>query len=157
MFNIKQYNGPIFNLIKAKALIKLRRDFKEEDLTDGVEQCKEVFDNYQEEKKDEVDNMNYFQLIELEIKRKEAEERKIQREKERERVKELKKNQKILKKNDFLEGEEEEKKEDDDKPQKFAVEEEDKDVIQEEVSDITHEGYMQKKIAFKLTKKIFPN
>ena len=98
--------------------------------------------------------MNYFQLIELEIKRKEAEERKIQREKERERVKELKKNQKILKKNDFLEGEEEEKKEDDDKPQKFAVEEEDKDVIQEKVSDITLEGYMQKKIAFKLVKKI---
>jgi len=72
--------------------------------------------NYQEVKKDEADSMNYFQLIELEIKRKEAEERKIQREKERERVKELKKNQKILKKNDFLEGEEEEKKEDDDKP-----------------------------------------
>jgi len=95
MFNIKQYNGPIFNLIKAKALIKLRRDFKEEDLTDGVEQCKEVLDNYQEEKKDESDSMNYFQLIELEIKRKEAEERKIQREKERERSKEYKQNQKI--------------------------------------------------------------
>ena len=192
---LRQYIGPSFNLAKAKALIKLRTDFKEEDLADGVEQCKEVLDNYQEEKKDEADSMNYFQLIELEMKRREAEERRIQREKEREREKELKKNQKILKKNkkkaeaeeggeedeeeegaeeeeeevdeekeddivqynldDFLDGDEEEEKEDDDKPSKFAVEEEDKDVIQEEVSDITHEGYMQKKSHSSWQKRYF--
>ena len=129
---LRQYIGPSFNLAKAKALIKLRTDFKEEDLADGVEQCKEVLDNYQEEKKDEADSMNYFQLIELEIKRKEAEERKIQREKERERAKELKKNQKILKKNKkkLAEdgGEEEEEEE--------AVEEEEEEVEEEKEEDI---------------------
>ena len=192
---LRQYIGPNFNLAKAKALIKLRTDFKEEDLADGIEQCKEVLENYQEEKKDDADCMNYFQLIELEIKRKEAEERKIQREKEREKAKELKKNQKILKKNkkkagaeeedeeeeeedqaeeeeeeveeekeedivqynldDFLDGDEEEEKEDEDKPSKFAVEEEDKEVQQEEVSDITHEGYMQKKSHSSWQKRYF--
>ena len=192
---LRQYIGPTFNLAKAKALIKLRTDFKEEDLTDGVEQCKEVLDNYQEEKKDEADSMNYFQLIELEMKRREAEERRIQREKEREREKELKKNQKILKKNkkkaeaeeggeedeeeegaeeeeeevdeekeddivqynldDFLDGDEEEEKEDEEKPSKFAIEEEDKDVEQEEVSDIVHEGYMQKKSHSSWQKRYF--
>ena len=129
---LRQYIGPSFNLAKAKALIKLRTDFKEEDLADGVEQCKEVLDNYQEEKKDEADSMNYFQLIELEIKRKEAEERKIQREKERERAKELKKNQKIIKKNKkkLAEdgGEEEEEEE--------AVEEEEEEVEEEKEEDI---------------------
>ena len=35
---LRQYIGPTFNLTKAKALIKLRTDFKEEDLTGGVEQ-----------------------------------------------------------------------------------------------------------------------
>ena len=129
---LRQYIGPSFNLAKAKALIKLRTDFKEEDLADGVEQCKEVLDNYQEEKKDEADSINYFQLIELEIKRKEAEERKIQREKERERAKELKKNQKILKKNKkkLAEdgGEEEEEEE--------AVEEEEEEVEEEKEEDI---------------------
>ena len=129
---LRQYIGPSFNLAKAKALIKLRTDFKEEDLADGVEQCKEVLDNYQEEKKDEADSMNYFQLIELEIKRKEAEERKIQREKERERAKELKKNQKILKKNKKKlaeEGGEEEEEEE-------AVEEEEEEVEEEKEEDI---------------------
>ena len=180
---LRQYIGPTFNLAKAKALIKLRTDFKEEDLSDGVDQCKEVLDNYHEEKKDEADSMNYFQLIEMEMKRQEEEEKRIQREKEKEREKELKKDQKAKNKkmkkkenedgkeeeeeeqeeeeeeqeekeedivqfnlDDFLDGEEEqEEKEDDNEEDKFAIEEEDKDVEQEEISDITYEGYMQKK------------
>ena len=136
---LRQYIGPSFNLAKAKALIKLRTDFKEEDLADGVEQCKEVLDNYQEEKKDEADSMNYFQLIELEIKRKEAEERKIQREKERERAKELKKNQKILKKNKkkLAEdgGEEEEEEEAVEEEEEEAEEEKEEDIVQYNLDD----------------------
>ena len=136
---LRQYIGPSFNLAKAKALIKLRTDFKEEDLADGVEQCKEVLDNYQEEKKDEADSMNYFQLIELEIKRKEAEERKIQREKERERAKELKKNQKILKKNKkkLAEdgGEEEEEEEAAEEEEEEVEEEKEEDIVQYNLDD----------------------
>ena len=180
---LRQYIGPTFNLAKAKALIKLRTDFKEEDLTDGVDQCKEVLDNYHEEKKDEADSMNYFQLIEMEMKRREEEEKKIQREKEKERERELKKDQKAQNKknkkkqkaegneeeeeeaeeeeeeeeeekeddivqfnlDDFLDGDEEQEEKDDENQEKFTVEEEDKDVEQEEISDITYEGYMQKK------------
>ena len=80
---LRQYLGTTFNLEKAKALIKLRTDFKEEDLNDGIDKCKDVLDNYQEEKKDEADSMNYFQLIEMEMKRREIEEKRLQREKEK--------------------------------------------------------------------------
>ena len=188
---LRQYIGPTFNLSKAKALIKLRTDFKEEDLTDGVDQCKEVLDNYQEAKKDEADSMNYFQLIEMEMKRREEEEKRIQREKEKEREKELKKDQKAKNKknkklkneeeeeeeeeqeeeseeeekeddvvqfnlDDFLDGDEEQEEKDDDKEEeKFEIEEEDKIVEQEEISDIMHEGYMQKKTHSTWQKRYF--
>ena len=46
---------------------------------------------------------------------------------------------------DFLDGDEEQEEKEDENPEKFTIEEEDKDVEQEEISDITYEGYMQKK------------
>ena len=132
---LRQYIGPTFNLSKAKALIKLRTDFKEEDLTDGVDQCKEVLDNYQEAKKDEADSMNYFQLIEMEMKRREEEEKRIQREKEKEREKELKKDQKAKnKKNKKLKNEEEEEEEEEQEEESEEEEKED-DVVQFNLDD----------------------
>ena len=135
---LRQYIGPSFNLAKAKALIKLRTDFQEEDMTDGIAQCKEVLDNYQEEKKDEQDVVNYFQLIELEMKRREEEEKRIQREKEREKLKEMKKNEKLNKKmkkakvGDGAEEEEEEEKEEEEEPEE---EEKEDDIVQFNLDD----------------------
>ena len=126
---LRQYIGPTFNLAKAKALIKLRTDFKEEDLTDGVDQCKEVLDNYQEEKKDEADSMNYFQLIEMEMKRREEEEKRIQREKEKEREKELKKDQKLKNKKNKKKGEDGNEEEEEEKEEEEEEEEEKEDDI----------------------------
>ena len=46
---------------------------------------------------------------------------------------------------DFLDGEEEQEEKEEENAEKFVLEEEDKEVEQEEISDITFEGYMQKK------------
>ena len=134
---LRQYIGPTFNLAKAKALIKLRTDFKEEDLTDGVDQCKEILDNYHEEKKEDADSMNYFQLIELEMKRQEEEEKRIQREKEKEREKELKKEQKTKIKKNKKKGEENEGEEEEEEAEEVEEEEEEKedDVVQFNLDD----------------------
>ena len=179
---LRQYIGPTFNLSKAKALIKLRTDFKDEDINEGIEECKDVLNNYQESIKEDPDSMNFFQIIEKEMKRQEDEEKRIQREKtlklEKLERKETKKAGKNLKpgeggdeeeeedeleeeeKNeeqidvvkfdldDFLGDEQEEQEEKEDGEESHAMfkfYEEDKDVEQEEVSDITYEGYMQKK------------
>ena len=136
---LRQYVGPTFNLAKAKALIKLRTDFKEEDLNDGIDQCKDVLDNYQEEKKDEADSMNYFQLIEMEMKRREFEEKRLQREKEKEKEKELKKNQKLINKKNKKkvneDGEEEEEDEIEEPEEEEEEEEEKEDINQFNLDD----------------------
>ena len=175
---LKEYIGPTFNISKAKALIKLRTDFQEEDINDAIEQCHEVIEKYQENNnKQDADSLSYFQIIEKELKRQANEEKKLERERTRKEDKEKKKKEK----KDLKEGEEEEEEEDDDdekidndeevkdndivnfnlddfldedeeekeKEEKevipFKHQEEDKEVEQEEVSDITYEGYMQKK------------
>ena len=178
---LRQYIGPTFNLAKVKALIKLRTDFNDDDSNDGIQQCKEVLENYNRQSvKEEQGTMNYFQLIEKEMKRQENVERRIQREK----TLKLEKLEKKVKKgkngkegvegeeeeedeeeeeenieddndanianfdlDDFLndEGEEQEEKEDEENHEIFKYQEEDKDVEQEEISDITYEGYMKKK------------
>ena len=56
---------------------------------------------------------------------------------------------------DFLDGEEEQEEKEDDKDEKFVMEEEDKNVEQEEISDITYEGYMQKKTHSTWKKRYF--
>ena len=173
---LRQYIGPTFDLSKAKSLIKLRTDFKDEDRNDAIEQCKEVLNNYQDNIREDPDSMNYFQIIEKEMKRQAEEEKRIQREKtlkmELEKKEILKKegeggqegqkneeeekeeediedekNDDIVKfeLDDFLNNEPEEEEKDEENPAMPKYEEEDKDVEQEEVSDIVHEGYMQKK------------
>ena len=78
---LRQYIGPTFNLSKAKALIKLRTDFKDEDIDEGIEECKEVLNNYKDDIKLDPNSMNFFQIIEKEMKRQENEEKKLKREK----------------------------------------------------------------------------
>ena len=171
---LREYIGPTFNLSKAKALIKLRTDFKDEDKDDGVQQCKEVLDNYQEHLKED-DSMNYFQIIEKEMKRQADEEKRLQREKNLQSEKKERKEKKVGDDGQIIEGEEEEIEEEEIEEEKqseyvrcdlddylvelteeveekdenknaiIKYEEQDKDVEREEISDITHEGYMQKK------------
>ena len=179
---LRQYIGPTFNLSKAKALIKLRTDFKDEDIKEGIEECKDVLNNYQDGYKEAPDSMNFFQIIEKEMTRREKEEERIQREKILKLEKLERKQTKIARKkgkpgedaeeeeeedeieeeekndeqidvvkfdlDDFLNDEQEEQEENEDgedSHEMFKFQEEDKDVEQEEISDITYEGYMQKK------------
>ena len=163
---LRQYVGPAFNLNVAKALIKLRTDFSVDDMNDAIEQCKEVLDKYQEDNKEDEESMNFFKIIEKEMKRQEEEEKLLKRnntlsgneitqgtqqnEKEEEDYfdEEENKNNEGLSFNidDFINDEnEEEEKDDKDNIESIRFQEEDKDVGQEEISDITYEGYMEKK------------
>ena len=165
---LRQYVGPAFNLNLAKALIKLRTDFNDEDMNDAIEQCKEVLDKYQETNKEDEEGMNYFKIIEKEMKRQEEEENllkkgetlvgkntpsseKVEDEEDYIDYEEEEKNNKtsIFNLDDFMndDAEEEEKDEKDGKEinELIKYEEEDKEFGQEEVSDITYEGYMEKK------------
>ena len=181
---LRQYIGPTFNLSKAKALIKLRTDFSDDDKNDAIEQCKDVLNNYQESIKEDPNSMNFFQIIEKEMKRQADEEKRIQKEKEKlekkekEKLEKKEKNGKNTKNqkngenendeeeeieeeenneedniniikydlDDFLIDDPEEQEEKDEEINEFfKYEEEDKDAEQEEISDITYEGYMQKK------------
>ena len=76
---LRQYVGPAFNLNLAKALIKLRSDFSVDDMNDAIEQCKEVLDKYHEDNKEDEESMNYFKIIEKEMKRQAEEERILKR------------------------------------------------------------------------------
>ena len=62
---LRQYVGPAFNLNLAKALIKLRSDFSVDDMNDAIDE----------------ESMNYFKIIEKEMKRQEDEERILKRNK----------------------------------------------------------------------------
>ena len=171
---LREYIGPTFDLSKAKALIKLRTDFNDEDKNDAIEQCREVLEKYQENRKEDTESLNYFQIIEKEMKRQAEEEKILQRQRTLQLEKMEKKER--VENGQGVEGEEAEIEEDeieeeneadivkfdledflnDDEPEEneekkegspeiFKYEEEDKEVGQEEISDITHEGYMQKK------------
>ena len=163
---IRQYVGPSFNLNTVKALIKLRTDFKREDINDAMEQCKEVLDKYNETNKGDEDEMNYFKIIEDEIKRQAEEDKSLKNDKNAEKEEEpiliMENNEEdddineevkndnegltTFDINDFIDNEEEEdEKEETNYVELIKYEEEDKEVGQEEVSDIVYEGFMDKK------------
>ena len=165
---LRQYVGPAFNLNVAKALIKLRSDFSVDDMNDAIEQCKEVLDKYHEDNKEDEESMNYFKIIEKEMKRQAEEERILKRNntlsghentsgpQPKENLEEEedyfdKEEDKMdeggsFNIDDFINDENEEEEKDDlENIESIRYQEEDKDVGQEEVSDITYEGYMEKK------------
>ena len=163
---IRQYVGPSFNLNTVKALIKLRTDFKREDINDAMEQCKEVLDKYNETNKGDEDEMNYFKIIEDEIKRQAEEDKSLKNDKNAEKEEEpiliMENNEEdddineevkndnegltTFDINDFIDNEEEEdEKEETNYVELIKYEEEYKEVGQEEVSDIVYEGFMDKK------------
>ena len=165
---LRQYVGPAFNLNVAKALIKLRSDFSVDDMNDAIEQCKEVLDKYHEDNKEDEESMNYFKIIEKEMKRQAEEERILKRNntlsghentsgpQPKENLEEEedyfdKEEDKMdeggnFNLDDFINDENEEEEKDDlENIESIRYQEEDKDVGQEEVSDITYEGYMEKK------------
>jgi len=164
---LRQYVGPAFNLNLAKALIKLRSDFSVDDMNDAIEQCKEVLDKYHEDNKEDEESMNYFKIIEKEMKRQAEEERILKRNKtltghentsgpqpKEEEEEDYFDDGEENKNNeggsfnidDFINDDNEEEEKDDlENIESIRYQEEDKDVGQEEISDITYEGYMEKK------------
>ena len=70
---LRQYIGNSFSISTAKALIKLRTDFTEEERDDAIEQCKEILENYNEP--DNTEMGGYFQYMEKELKKQEREEK----------------------------------------------------------------------------------
>ena len=139
---LKEYIGPTFNISKAKALIKLRTDFQEEDINDAIEQCQEVIEKYQENNnKQDADSLSYFQIIEKELKRQANEEKKLERERTRKEDKEKKKKEK----KDLKEGEEEEEEEeDDDEKIDNDEEEKDNDIVNFNIDDFLDEDEEEK-------------
>ena len=57
---LREYVGPSFNLDVAKALLKLRSDFKIEDMNDAIQQCKEILDKFQDNSKEDSSETNYL-------------------------------------------------------------------------------------------------
>ena len=162
---LREYVGPSFNLNVVKALLKLRSDFKVEDMNDAIQQCQEILDKFQDNSKEDSSATNYFKIIEKEMKRKEDEEKKLKKRKtlHGENIPEIEVGEKVEEEEDIYDEEENKEdpitifalddflnEEDEDKEEKpendiVKYQEEDKEVGQEEVSDITYEGYMQKK------------
>ena len=166
---LREYVGPSFNLNVIKALIKLRTDFKNEDINDSIDQCKEILDKFKDNSKEDSSATNYFKIIEKEMRRKENEEKILKTRKtlSGDNIPEIEQGEKIEEEEDIYDDEEEEENknkkdvtifslddilnnEDEDKEDKAETNivkyiEEDKEVGQEEVSDITYEGFMQKK------------
>ena len=165
---LREYVGPSFNLNVIKALIKLRTDFKNEDINDSIDQCKEILDKFKDNSKEDSSATNYFKIIEKEMRRKENEEKILKTRKtlSGDNIPEIEQGEKVEEEEDIYDDEEEDNKnkkdvtifslddilnnEDEDKEDKAETNivkyiEEDKEVGQEEVSDITYEGFMQKK------------
>ena len=165
---LREYVGPSFNLNVIKALIKLRTDFKNEDINDSIDQCKEILDKFKDNPKEDSSATNYFKIIEKEMRRKENEEKILKTRKtlSGDNIPEIEQGEKVEEEEDIYDDEEEDNKnkkdvtifslddilnnEDEDKEDKDETNivkyiEEDKEVGQEEVSDITYEGFMQKK------------
>ena len=172
---LREYVGPSFNLNVVKALLKLRTDFKIEDMNDAIQQCKEILDKFLDNSKEDSSATNYFKIIEKEMKRKEEEEKKLKKDNtlhgdtlseievgkiaEEEDIYDEEEDNTvdpitIFALDDFLNDEDEDKEE---KPENDIVkyQEEDKELGQEEVSDITYEGFMQKKTHSKWQSRYF--
>ena len=172
---LRKYVGPSFNLNVAKTLIKLRTDFKTEEINEAIEQFKDLLDNFKDDPNEDLSPTNYFKMIEKEMKRKEDEEKKLKRKKtlSGEKIPEIEKGEKddedeediydeeennkesIIISVDNLNNEEDEDKEEKPENETVKYHEEDKEVGQEEVSDIIYEGFMQKKTYKKWQSRYF--
>ena len=168
---LRQYIGPLFNFNIAKTLIKLRKDIQSDEIKDSLDQCKEVLDKYSEKnnKENEV-GINYFKIVENEMKRQNKEEKGQKNinelgqqnaqnaimvvDEEDEGLFEMSKEDemKTFNLDDFINEEEEEKK---NYSESIKYKEEDKEVGQEEVSDIVCEGVMEKKTYRKWQSRYF--
>ena len=155
IFTLRQYIGPTFSINKAAAFMKLRTDFKEEETEDAIKQCQEALRKYAKDYKEDPEVVNYFQIMDREIRRQEREKRAI------DNVEEVNKEENMKNVNlegngeeevdviryeldDFLKGDSDEEDEEAKIKQNLPVEK-DKEVSQEEVSDILLEGFMDKK------------
>ena len=167
---LRQYVGPSFDLTVVRTLIKLRTDFKSQEINDALIQCKDVLDKCKNDTKENA-NSNYFQIIEKELKQQAEEEQKLKMNQTNSNNGEAQKGEKSEGKRDledgskaeettifaldnFIKDEEEEKEEKDEKEVKTYYEE-DIGVGQEEVSDIVFEGNMLKKTHSKWQARYF--
>jgi hypothetical protein len=167
---LRQYVGPSFDLTVVRTLIKLRTDFKSQEINDALIQCKDVLDKCKNDTKENA-NSNYFQIIEKELKQQAEEEQKLKMNQTNFNNGEAQKGEKSEGKRDledgskaeettifaldnFIKDEEEEKEEKDEKEVKTYYEE-DIGVGQEEVSDIVFEGNMLKKTHSKWQARYF--
>ena len=155
IFTLRQYIGPTFSISKAAAFMKLRTDFKEEETEDAIRQCQDALRKYTIDFKEDPEVISYFQIMDREIRRQEREKRanEIGEEAKNEENKENT-DQKDEEEeevdvvnydlDDFLKGDSDEEDEEGKIKQNLPLEK-DKEVSQEEVSDIICEGYMDKK------------
>ena len=167
---LRQYVGPSFDLTVVRTLIKLRTDFKPQEINDALIQCKDVLDKCKNDTKENA-NSNYFQIIEKELKQQAEEEQRLkmnqttsnngeaQKEGKSEGKRDLEDDAKaeettIFALDNFINDEEEEKEGKDEKQVKTFYEE-DIGVGQEEVSDIVFEGNMLKKTHSKWQARYF--
>ena len=155
IFTLRQYIGPTFSINKAAAFMKLRTDFKEEETADAIKQCQDALRKYTIDFKEDPEVISYFQIIDREIRRQEREKR------ANENLEEVNKNENKENTNqeveeeeevdvvkyeidDFLKGDSDDEDEEGKIKKNFPLEK-DKEVSQEEVSDILFEGNMDKK------------
>ena len=155
IITLRQYIGPTFSINKAAAFIKLRTDFKEEETADSLRQCQDALRKYTIDFKEDPEVISYFLILDREIRRQEREKR------ANENVEEVNKegnkenaNQEDVGEeevdvvkydlDDFLKGDSDEEDEEGKIKQNLPLEK-DKEVSQEEVSDIIFEGKMDKK------------
>ena len=155
IFTLRQYIGPTFSISKAAAFMKLRTDFKEEETEDAIRQCQDALRKYTIDFKEDPEVISYFQIMDREIRRQEREKRaneigeeaKNEENKENTEQKDEEEEEVDVVNydlDDFLKGDSDEEDEEGKIKQNLPLEK-DKEVSQEEVSDIICEGYMDKK------------
>lgn len=69
---LRQFFGPSFDLNMVEEFLKLRTDFKEQEIEDAKEKCHAALVNYQDHKSISI---NYFQVAEIEKKREKYDEK----------------------------------------------------------------------------------
>jgi len=156
IFTLRQYIGPTFSISKAEAFMKLRTDFKEEETADAIKQCKDALRKYTIDFKEDPEVISYFQIMDREIRRQEREKRANEtgEEAKKEENKENADQKDDIEEevdvvnyelDDFLKGDSDEEEDEEGKIKQNLPLEKDKEVSQEEVSDIIFEGNMDKK------------
>ena len=158
IFTLRQYIGPSFSLKRAEAFIKLRKDFKEEETINAIKLCKDTLNKYNIDSKEDPDASSYFQIMDKEMKRQQRAKRLSYVNNENEIfIEEFIKDKKgeddsedeelevaRYEIDEFLKDDSDEEIEEGENKIE-APKEKDKDVIQEEVSDIIIEGILKKK------------